>query len=75
MNRNNNEVISAQTAYGLFFNEYPDVVDVTQLGQMLGGVSTKTCYELLSSGQIKSIKVGRAYKIPKINVLEYLRII
>lgn len=75
MNRNNNEVLSAQTAYGLIFNEYPDVVDVIQLGQMLGGVSTKTCYELLSSGQIKSIKVGRAYKIPKINVLKYLRII
>lgn len=74
MNRNNDE-ITAQIAYGLFFDEYPDVVDVVQLGQMLGGISTKTCYELLSSGQIKAIKIGRAYRIPKINVLKYLRII
>ena len=74
MNRNN-EGITAQTAYDLFFNEYPDVVDVIQLGQMLGGLSTKTCYELLSSGKIKAIKIGRAYKIPKINVMKYLKIV
>ncbi|MBO2527746.1 MAG: hypothetical protein CW335_06195 [Clostridiales bacterium] len=42
---------------------------------MLGGISTKTCYELLSSGQIKAIKIGRTYRIPKINVLKYLGII
>lgn len=61
--------------YGLFFNEYPDVVDVVQLGRMLGGISTKTCYELLSSGQIKAMKIGRAYRIPKINVMKYLKIV
>ncbi|MBQ6432208.1 MAG: helix-turn-helix domain-containing protein [Oscillospiraceae bacterium] len=42
---------------------------------MLGGISTKTCYELLSSGQIKAMKIGRAYRIPKINVMKYLKIV
>lgn len=64
-----------QTAYKLFFSNYPDVVNVVQLSQMLGGISTKTCYELLSGGKIIGMKVGRAYKIPKINVLKYLGII
>ena len=54
------------------FTEYPDVVNVEQLGEMLGGVSTKTVYRLLKSGKIKSLNVGGRYKIPKLFVVEYL---
>lgn len=42
---------------------------------MLGGMSTKTAYRLLRSGSIKSLLVGRRYRIPKIYILEYLNII
>lgn len=60
--------------YQAVFREYPDVVNVEQLCKMLGGISTKTAYRLLRSGTIKSLVVGRRYRIPKIYVLEYLQI-
>jgi len=55
------------------FGDYPDLLDVTETSQLLG-VSTKTVYNLLKSGQIKKKKVGRAYRIPKIYITEFLEI-
>lgn len=60
--------------YQAMFREYPDVVNVEQLCEMLGGISTKTAYRLLRSGTIKNLVVGRRYRIPKIYILEYLQI-
>ena len=54
------------------FEEYPDVVEVTELRQMLGGISKKLAYQLLANQEIHSVRIGRAYKIPKISVIEYL---
>ena len=54
------------------FENYPDVVEVDDLLKMLGGISKKLAYRLLSDQEIRSVRVGRAYKIPKICVIEYL---
>lgn len=57
------------------FRKYPDVVDIHQLCEMLGGkktMCTKTAYRLLQSGHIRSFRIGRAYRIPKIYVIQYL---
>lgn len=54
------------------FENYPDVVEVEGLCQMLGGISKKLAYQLLASQEIHSVRIGRAYKIPKISVIEYL---
>lgn len=64
-----------QDAYKLLFREYPDVVTVEQMCEMLGGISTKTGYRLLKSGTIKSLIVGHRYRIPKIYILEYLEVV
>ena len=61
-----------QDAYKLLFSDYPDVVNVEQLCEMLGGISTKSGYRILKSGAIKSFIIARRYRIPKINVIEYL---
>ena len=53
--------------------DYPDLLDVTEASQLLG-VSTKTVYNLLKSGQIKKKKVGRAYRIPRVYITEFLGI-
>lgn len=63
-----------QDAYRLMFPNYPDVVNVEQLCEMLGGISVKTGYRLLKSGAIKSFVIARRYRIPKINVIEYLEV-
>ena len=47
---NKNEM---KTLYKVMFAEYPDVVNVKQLGEMLCGISEKTIYRLLQSGKIK----------------------
>ena len=54
------------------FENYPDVVEVDDLRKMLGGISRKLAYRLLSDQEIRSVRVGRTYKIPKICVIEYL---
>ena len=57
--------------YQLMFTSYPDVVNTNQLKDMLGIVIT-LAYRLVKQNIIKSIKVGREYKIPKANVIAYL---
>lgn len=54
------------------FEGYPDVVEVEDLRQMLGGISRKLAYKLLAENEIRSVRVGRAYKIPKVCVINYL---
>ena len=54
------------------FKDYPDVVNVKQLQTMLGGISKKLTYHLLQNKIIKSIKIGRQYKIAKVDVILYL---
>ena len=48
------------------FENYPDVVEVDDLRVMLGGISKKLAYRLLADREIRSVRVGRTYKIPKI---------
>lgn len=54
------------------FENYPDVVDVDDLCKMLGGISRKLAYRLLTNQEIRSVRIGRSYKIPKVYVIEYL---
>ena len=53
------------------FSKYPDVVSIKELTVMLN-ISKNTAYELLRSGKLKSIKIGKQYRIPKQFVIEYL---
>ena len=57
--------------YDKMFTDYPDVVSVPQLMKMLS-VGRHAAYELVSSGEIQSFKVGKNIRIPKIKVIEYL---
>ena len=53
------------------FNSYPDVLSVKQLCEILD-IGKNTAYRLVQSGEIKSIKIGKVYKIPKKEVRRYL---
>lgn len=65
--------MSRTQSYDVRLKNFPDVMDIDQMSEMLG-VSTKTCYKLLQDKQIIALKVGRAYRIPKLHVLAYLGI-
>ena len=57
--------------YKTMFSDYPDVVTVAQLRKMLG-ISRHLAYELICEKKIKAFQLGNSYKIPKVNVIEYI---
>lgn len=57
--------------YGLMFRDYPDAVTPEQVQQMLG-IGRRKAYDLLKSGELPSIRMGRLYRIPKLSVIDYL---
>lgn len=60
-----------KTLYTLLFADYPDIVNIHQMQTMLG-ISRHAAYDLLNKGEIGAIRLGNAYKIPKINVIRYV---
>lgn len=65
--------LTEKDAYGLMFQNYPDVLTVPQLSHMLN-INEKTAYRLVREKQIGHFKVGRTYRIPKVAVFSYLSI-
>ena len=57
--------------YMMMFKDYPDVVSVDILQEMLG-ICRKNAYLLVKQNKIHSVRVGCSYKIPKLCVVEYL---
>lgn len=66
--------LTKKDTYIVMFKEYPDVVDVEQMSEMIG-ISTKTAYKLLRENKIKHFKIRRTYKIPKLNILHYINVV
>ena len=65
--------MSFSEIYDRVLKEYPDILTVEEMSDALG-VSTKTGYQLLRENEIKHLKVGRAYRVPKVHLLSYLRL-
>ena len=53
------------------FEDYPDIVTFEDVCKMLS-LSRNTEYALLRKKKIKNKKIGRVYRIPKKNVIEYI---
>ena len=66
--------LTVQEIYQRFLRDFPDVLNVDQVGQIIGA-SSKLTYKLLNSGVIKSLRVGRAFRIPKHFLLQYMNAI
>ena len=58
------------TIYPMFHN-YPDIINVGQLCEMLG-IGRNSAYDLLHSGQINHLHVGRKHIIPKAAVIGFI---
>ena len=54
---NNATNISQREAYKLMLKDYPDVLNIDQMCEILS-VSTKTGYKIIKSGSICCLKVG-----------------
>lgn len=62
--------ITLEQATKLMFVKYPDLVDIKQFRTMLGGISKKSAYRLLHTGQIDYLSDGKGFKIPKISIIQ-----
>ena len=56
--------------YQMMFPEYPDIVTVRQLREMLG-ISRQLAYDLIADGEVQAIKIGNSFKIPKVSVITF----
>jgi len=54
------------------FRDYPDVLGVDQASELLG-VSTKQVYRLLRDKAVPSVRIGRAHRIAKTNLIDFIR--
>ena len=63
--------ISITEAYEIMFKDYPDVVNIKELSEMLG-ICSKKAYELVRSGAIPVLPCSKCYKIAKLNVIGYM---
>jgi len=63
-----------QELYNSVFKEYPDVMDVKQVSELLK-VSNKVVYRLIQDGSLTSLKVGRSFRIPKVSIMKYTKIL
>ena len=63
--------VQEEELYRMMFQEFPDVMSLKEACKILG-ISTKTGYKLISDGQLRALKVGRSYRVPKIYLFTYL---
>jgi excisionase family DNA binding protein len=70
MNQKQTNVSITHTTSAMFI-EFPDIITVDQLAEMLS-VGKSSAYSLLRSNQIRHVRVGKKYIIPKISVMDFV---
>lgn len=53
------------------FESYPDILNVAEVKIALG-IGKNAVYTLIKNNQIKAIKIGNTYRIPKSNLIAYV---
>lgn len=66
--------ITSHDIYRIVFKDYPDVLTVKQVSDLMG-VSTKTVYKLIKTNSLSCLKVGREFRIPKVNLMQYMKVL
>lgn len=53
------------------FESYSEIIKIEELCRMLK-ISKNTAYELIRSGQVPARRIGRIYRIRKIDVINFM---
>ena len=56
----------------MMFRQYGDIITVPELAKILR-IGRNGAYDLVNSGQVKSVRVGNQIRIPKASVIEFLK--
>ena len=54
-----------------YFSGMPDVMKVTEVAEILR-CSKNTIYDFIDRGALEVLRVGRVYKIPKVNLVDFI---
>ena len=54
------------------FRSYADLVILTEMRKMLGGIGDRKAMALIHNGRIKAFYIDQKYLIPKICIIDYL---
>jgi len=73
MKNNNEATVHIKQCYLEMFKDYPDVVDVNTMCEMLGGIHKNFAYRLIRSNKIKHLTYGSTYRIPKLWIIQYIQ--
>lgn len=63
--------ITVKQAYKTMLTDYPDVLDLKNICEILN-INRKTAYKALNSGQIPCVRISGRYKVAKLDLLNYL---
>jgi len=72
--KDDNSEMRRDDLYHIIFKNYPDVLNVRQVSEILD-LSTKTVYKLIRGKQLSCLKVGREFRIPKVSLMSFLKIL
>lgn len=64
--------MSKRNEYRKKYSAYPDVVNLAQFREMLGGIGEKTARKLMRENRVKHYYIRNTYLIPKEWVIDYL---
>ena len=53
------------------FSNYPDILTVKQVGELLN-IGRNGAYELIRTGKVHSVKIGRQIRISKDSLIEFV---
>lgn len=71
--KNNEATVHIKQCYLEMFKDYPDVVDVETMREMLGGIHKSLAYRLIRSNKVKHLTYGSTYRIPKLWIIQYIQ--
>ena len=60
-----------KSMYNIMFSGFPDILTVIHLQEALG-ISRHLAYDLINDGEIKALKVGNSFRIPKASLINYV---
>ena len=55
------------------FEQYPDIVSINHVMEMLN-IGKTTAYSLLKANQIRHVKIGRKYIVPKKSIIDFVSV-
>ncbi len=64
--------MSKRNEYRKKYSAYPEVVNLMQFREMLGGIGEKTARKLMRENRVKHYYIRNTYLIPKEWVIDYL---